>query len=335
MTLMGSMKAIVYKHYGPPEVLQFTDVDKPAPGAREVLIRIHAATVASEDCTFRKGRPLIARTATGLTRPKAAILGSSLAGEIAAVGKDVKRFSVGDAVFAASDDDFGAHAEFICLPDDGALALKPVNLSYAEAASVCGGGLTALPFLRDAGKIQRGHKVLINGASGSVGTAAIQLARHFGAEVTGVCSTANLDLVKSLGADRVIDYTAEDFTKGGETYDIVFDAVGKSTFSGCKGLLKPGGCYLSTVLTAGILLQMLWTSVFGSRRAMITLAGLRPAGDKARDLVFLKELAEAGAFKPIIDRTYSLEQIIEAHRYVDQGHKKGNVVVLPGHADTG
>lgn len=330
MTLMGSMKAIVYKQYGPPEVLQFTDVDKPVPGDSDVLIRIHAATVASEDCTFRKGHPLIARAATGFTRPKAAILGSNLAGEIAAVGKDVTRFNVGDAVFAASDDDFGAYAEYICLPDDGALALKPVNLGYAEAASVCGGGLTALPFLRDAGKIQRGHKVLINGASGSVGTAAVQLARYFGAEVTGVCSTANLELVKSLGADRVIDYTAEDFTRGGETCDIVFDTVGKSTFASCKGLLKPDGCYLSTVLTAGILLQMLWTSVIGSKRAMIMFAGLRPAGEKARDLVLLKELAEAGVFKPVIDRTCALQQMVEAHRYVDAGHKKGNVVVTMG-----
>ncbi len=330
---MGSMKAIVYEKYGPPGVLQFRDVDKPVPGDSEVLIKINAVTVASEDCTFRRGRPLIARAATGLTKPRTAILGTNLAGEVAAVGKDVKQFSVGDAVFAASDDDFGACAEYICLPEAGALAVKPSNLGYAEAASVCGGGLTALPFLRDAGKIQRGQKVLVNGASGSVGTAAVQLARHFGAEVTGVCSGANRELVMSLGAARVIDYTAEDFTRSAETYDIVFDAVGKSTFTNCKGLLKPGGCYLSTVLTAGILLQMLWTSLVGSKRAMIMFAGLRPAGEKARDLVFLKELAEAGAFKPVIDRSYPLAQIVEAHRYVDAGHKKGNVVVTMGQTD--
>lgn len=325
------MKAIVYTQYGPPEVLQLREVDKPVPGSTEVLVRIQAANVASEDCTFRKGRPLIARMATGLVRPGTATPGSSLAGEIEAVGKDVSRFKTGDPVFAVSDETFGAYAEYICLPEDGVLALKPDNLTCEEAVSVCGGGLTALPFLRDAGKIRRGQKLLVNGASGSVGTAAVQLASHFGAQVTGVCSTGNVELVRSLGAGRVIDYTRMDFTNSSETYDIVFDTVGKSTFSSCKRLLKPGGCYLTTVLTAGILVQMLWTSMVGSKRARILFAGLRPVAAKADDLVLLKELAEAGAFRPVIDRAYTLEQTVEAHRYVDQGHKKGNVVLTMGH----
>ena len=306
---------------------QLKEVDKRTPKDNEVLIRIYAATVTSEDCTFRKGDPFIARFATGPIRPKITTLGSNLAGEIEAVGKDVKRFKEGDEVFAASDAAFGAHAEYICLPEEGALTLKPTNMTYGEAASVCGGGLTSLPFLRDAGKIQCGQEVLINGASGSVGTSAVQLAKYFGAEVTGVCSTTNLELAKSLGADKVIDYTKEDFAKSDETYDIICDAVGKSSFSRCKGSLKQRGVYLSTVPTLAILFQMLWTSKIGNKRSMITFTGLRPASEKTKDLIFLKELAEAGKIKPVIDRSYRLEQTAEAHRYVDRGHKKGNVVI--------
>ena len=321
------MKAIVYTKYGPPDTLQLKEVEKPAPRNNEVLIRVYAATVTSEDCTFRKGDPFIARFATGLTRPKITTLGSNLAGEIEAVGKDVKQFKEGDQVFAASDAALGAHAEYICLPEEGALALKPANMTSGEAASVCGGGLTSLPFLRDTGKIQRGQKVLTNGASGSVGTSAVQLAKYFGAEVTGVCSTANLELVESLGADKVIDYTTEDFTKTGQTCEIIFDAVGKSSFSRCKGSLKQRGVYLSTVLTVAILFQMLWTSKIGSKKAMIVFTGLRPSSEKTKDLIFLKELAEAGRIKPVIDRRYPLEQTPEAHSYVEKGHKKGNVVI--------
>ena len=321
------MKAIVYTKYGPPDTLQLKEVEKPAPRNNEVLIRVYAATVTSEDCTFRKGDPFMARFATGLTRPKITTLGSNLAGEIEAVGKHVKQFKEGDQVFAASDAALGAHAEYICLPEEGALALKPANMTSGEAASVCGGGLTSLPFLRDTGKIQRGQKVLINGASGSVGTSAVQLAKYFGAEVTGVCSTANLELVESLGADKVIDYTTEDFTKTGQTYDIIFDTVGKSSFSRCKGSLKQRGVYLSTVLTVAILFRMLWTSKIGCKKAMIVFTGLRPSSEKTKDLIFLKELAEAGRINPVIDRNYSLEQTPEAHSYVEKGHKKGNVVI--------
>jgi NADPH:quinone reductase-like Zn-dependent oxidoreductase len=216
------------------------------------------------------------------------------------------------------------------MPEDGAVANKPANMTSGEATGVFGGILTALPFLRDKGQIQSGQKVLVNGASGSVGTAAIQIARYFGAEVTGVCSTTNLELVKSLGANSVIDYTKDDFTQSGQTYDIIFDAVGKSSFSRCKGSLKQGGIYLTTVPTLAIMLHML-TSKIGRKRAMITFTGMRPASAKAGDMIFLKELAEAGKIKPVIDRRYPLEQIVEAHRYVDKGHKKGNVVITVEH----
>jgi NADPH:quinone reductase-like Zn-dependent oxidoreductase len=333
------MKAIVYTKYGPPEVLQLKEVEKPTPKDNEVLIRIYATTVTAEDCAFRKAglsmpptlQHMGARFVTGLTRPKKTILGTQLAGEIEAVGKDVKQFREGDPVFAATGAGLGTYAEYICLPEEGALTMKPANMTYEEAAAVPSGALTALPFLRDKGSIQSGQKVLVNGASGSVGTYAVQLADYFGAEVTAVCSTTNLELVKSLGADRAIDYTKEDFTKGDETYDIIFDTVGMSSFSRCKSSLVQRGVYLTTVPTLAILLQMLWTSKIGSKRAMIAFTGLRPPSEKAKDLDFLKGLIEAGKLRPVIDRRYPLEQTAEAHRYVDKGHKKGNVVITVKH----
>jgi NADPH:quinone reductase-like Zn-dependent oxidoreductase len=318
------MKAIVCTTYGSPDVLQLKEVAKPTPKDNEVLIKVHAAVVGPSDCAFRKGEPFIVKLIYGLTRPKFAILGVEFAGEIEAVGKAVKLFKKGDQVYGMSPNSFGAHAEYMCLPEDKTLIIKPANTTYAEAAGIVDGATTALTFLRDVAKLQRGQKVLINGASGAVGAYAVQLAKYFGAEVTGVCSTANVALVKSLGADNVIDYTKEDFTKSGQTYDIIFDAVGKSSFSRCKGVLTQKGMYLSTAPTLGIVLQMLRTSIFGTKKAKFATAGLMQNNG---NLNFLKELAEAGKIKAVIDRCYPLEQTAEAHSYVEKGHKKGNVVI--------
>ena len=322
------MKAIVFEKFGPPEVLQLKEVEKPAPEPNEVLIRIHATTVAAEDPGMRSSPGL-----NGLIKPRQPILGWYLAGEIEAVGKNVERFSIGDQVFGSAGTRLGTHAEYICLPEDGALAIKPANTTFEQAAAIPNGALTALPFLRDNGKIQSGQAILINGASGSVGTSAVQFAKYFGAKVTGVCSSANLELVKSLGADHVIDYTAEDFTKSGQTYDIIFDAVAKSSFSSCKSSLKDGGVYLTTTPTLAALFQKLRPSKAGSKRPSFAATGLRPASDKARDLAFISELVEAGEIKAVIDRTYPLEQMAEAHRYVARGHKKGDVVITIEHCD--
>jgi NADPH:quinone reductase-like Zn-dependent oxidoreductase len=317
------MKAIVYTKFGPPEVLQLQEVEKPTPKDNEVLIKIVATTVVKEDPDWRSSPGL-----NGLLKPINPILGQELAGEVEAIGKDVTCFKPGDQVFGM--DVFGAYAEYKCMPADGVLAIKPVNMSYEEAASVPNGALTALPFLRDKGNIQSGQTVLVYGASGSVGSAAVQLAKYYGAEVTGVCSTPNLEWVKLLGADHVIDYTKEDFTENGKTYDIVFDTVGKCSFSKCKDSLTTEGMYLSTVPTPEIMLQALLTAKGRSKKVKFVAAGLRPASEKLKDLVFLTELIEAGKLKAVIDRCYPLEQIAEAHRYVEKGHKKGNVVITVG-----
>jgi len=320
------MKAIVCTKYGAPDVLQLQEIEKPVPKDNEVLIKVHAATATTSGLSGRKGEPFFARLFTGLTKPKKNILGIELAGEIEVVGKDVKLFKIGDQIFGHTGLAFGAYAEFICLPEDAALVIKPTNMTYEESVAVVEGALTALHFFRDKGNIQSGQKVLIYGASGSVGTASIQVAKYFGAEVTGVCSTANLELVKSLGADLVIDYTKEEFTKNDQTYDIIFDTVGKSSFSLCKGSLTQKGVYLDAAGVATIF-PMLWTSMFGSKKAIIKATYVRPSRKIAKDLVFLKELIEAGKIKSVIDRRYPLEQTAEAHRYVEKGHKKGNVVI--------
>lgn len=326
------MKAIVATKYGPPEVLQLKDVEKPTPKDNEVLIRIWAAAVTESDSMMRQGEPFFARFFTGLIRPIRAIPGTEFAGEIIAIGKDVKRFKTGDMIFGATGASLGCYAEFVCMPEAGFLAIKPANMTYEEAAPVCG-ALAAWNFLRDKADIHSGQKVLINGASGSTGTAAIQIARYFGAEVTGVCSTTDLELVKSLGADKVIDYTNEDFTKTGQTYDIIFDVENKSSFSRCKGSLTPSGVYLNTFPGPAILLQMLWTSKIGSKKAKFSAPGLRPVSERLAFLKELIELIEAGEIKSVIDRCYPLEQTADAFRYAEKGHNKGNVVVTIAHSN--
>ena len=321
------MKAIVYEKYGPPDVLQLKEVEKPTPKDNEVLIKIYATTATAAEGMMRTGKPLWGRLILGIIKPrkKYRILGLELAGEIEAVGKDVSRFKPGDQVYGFRGFGTGALAEYKCMAEEGSLALKPANMTYEEAAATVDGATTALFFLRDKANIQRGQKVLIIGASGSIGTAAVQLARNFGAEVTGVCSTTNLELVKSLGADKVIDYTKEDFTKSDEAYDIIFDTVGKSSFSRCKGSLKKNGCYLPTVGLINYVL-MLWTKIIGGKKV---IAGM--SVEKREALIFIRELIEAGKLKPVIDKHYSLEQAAEAHRYVEKGHKKGNVVITVAH----
>lgn len=320
------MKAIIYERYGSPNVLQLKDVKKPVPKKGEVLIRVQATTVTATDCMARRGEPVWGRIFLGFRKPRTKILGIELAGVIEAVGKDVKRFQRGDQVFGAAMARMSCSAEYVCLPEKSGLAIKPANMTYKEAAAFCDGALTALTFLREIGKIQRKQKILIIGASGSVGTFAVQLARYYGAEVTGVCSTTNLELVKSLGADKVIDYTKDDFSQSDEAYDIIFDTVNKSSFSRCKSVLKQGGVYLVTMPALSVFPQILWTAIAGNKKVKFGGSKSNP-----ENLNFLKTLIEAKKIKSVIDRVYPLEQIVEAHRYVEKGHKKGNVIISIEH----
>jgi NADPH:quinone reductase-like Zn-dependent oxidoreductase len=329
------MKAVVLTRFGGPNVLQLQEVAKPAPRDNEVLIRIHATTVTAGDCELRGLKVPIAfrlpiRIYMGLMRPKPIILGQELAGEIEAVGKDVTRFRKGDQVFGWTGLRLGAYAEYTCLPEKGVLATKPSTITYEEAAVLPVGGLDAVYFLKRA-NIQSGQKVLINGAGGSIGTFAIQIAKYFGSDVTGVDSTGKLDMLRSIGADHVIDYTREDFTKSGETYDVIFDVVGKSSFSRSARMLTPNGRYLMGNARLSHMVRGRWLSKRSSKKVISW--GARRASEYTEDFKFLKELIEARKIKSVIDRRYPLEQIVEAHRYVDAGHKKGNVVITVAHND--
>jgi NADPH:quinone reductase-like Zn-dependent oxidoreductase len=329
------MKAIVFTEYGTPDVLKIKEVIKPTPQDNEILVKVHATPVNYGDLTarnfanltsseFNMPAPLYlpARMSFGWNKPKINILGSELAGAVEAVGKDVTKFKLGDQVFAYLGMNMGANAEYVCILETGIVALKPIDLSYEEAATLPYGAIMATSLLAKA-NIQRGQKVLINGASGGIGSMAVQLAKHFGAHVTGVCGTPRLEFVKSLGADKVIDYTKEDFTQNGETYDLIFDILGRSSFSKLKRSLKPSGIYLLASYKMKALFQMLWTSITGSKQKVICAF----ANETAESLVFVKGLVEQGEIKTVIDKCFPMEQAAEAHRYVEAGHKKGNVVI--------
>jgi NADPH:quinone reductase-like Zn-dependent oxidoreductase len=322
------MRAVVYDRYGPPEVLHLEEVAKPKPKDDEVLIRIRAAAVSRADVATREANrrgglliTIISRLVSGIRRPKQRILGSEFAGEVAAMGTAVTQFGVGDRVFGSTGFRFGTHAEFTCLQEDRRISAMPTGMSFVDAAAICDGGLNALWCLRLA-RIQKGQRVLVYGASGAIGTAGVQVAKYLGGEVTAVCSTKNLELVGSLGADEVIDYTREDFTKNGQQYDVILDAVGKQSFRRCAGSLKEGGSYLATDGLEN-LLRAVWNSRFGSKKVIFSI----PPRYTKQDVLLLKELIEDGKFKTVVDRTYPLEGIVEAARYVETEQKTGNVIL--------
>jgi NADPH:quinone reductase-like Zn-dependent oxidoreductase len=322
------MRTAVYERYGAPEVVRITEADEPEIGEHEVLVRVEASTVGASDSAGRSGTPRFARLFFGLTKPKHPVLGSDFAGVVERIGADVSRFAPGDRVFGTVAPASGAHAELLKIADDGPIAHVPERLDQAQAVATVDGFLTALPFLRDVADVQPGQVVLVNGASGTVGTAAVQLARHFGATVVGVCSAAHEPLVRSLGAERVIDYTRDDFAAARETYDVIFDAVGKRSFRACRAALTRRGIYLTTVPSGPIMLQAPFTRWFSrGRRAAIAFTGLREPRTKAEELDLLVELIVAGEFVPVIDMVVPFDDIVEAHRRVDTGHKAGSVVV--------
>jgi NADPH:quinone reductase-like Zn-dependent oxidoreductase len=320
------MKAIVSRNYGAPESLKVEDVAKPVPGDKDVLVRNRASVVTAAMCEARAGSPLT-RMYFGLRKPKWPILGTNFSGEIEAVGSSVTNLRVGDLVSGVNVTNFGAYAEYVVVAEDGVIAAKPGNLSDEEAVAVFDGSITALPFIRDAARLRSGQSILINGASGAVGTAAIQLAKHYGATVTAVCSTANLALVTSLGADHVIDYTRGNFTHNHDTYDVIFDAVAKSSFIRSRRALKRDGLYLTTVPSLVILLQMLWTSKVGRKKAAIVFTGLAKPAQMVKNLVFIGGLAEAGNFVPVIGSTHPMKDAADAHRRVETGRKVGSAVI--------
>jgi len=323
------MKAIITTAYGTPEIFKLDNVAKPDAKSNEILIRIHASSVTKADTMMRTGKPYIGRLMLGLTKPKNPIWGTGFAGVVESVGTDVTKFKIGDRVFGENIDTMGAYAEYVTVPEDGIVAPLPKNLSFGEAAGMCDGGITSLNFLTNLGNIQAGQKVLINGASGSLGTAAVQIAKHFGAEVTGVCSTKNVEMVKELGADHVIDYTKYDFTSLTNAFDLIYDTVGARSFAECRNALTEKGIYASPVLGMPLLSDMMVTSVFGKKKAKFSATGTLPVKETKRLLNILIEIIEAGNLKGILDRTYPLEYLADAHEYIDKGHKRGNVVLSP------
>jgi NADPH:quinone reductase-like Zn-dependent oxidoreductase len=323
------MKAIITTGYGSPEVFKLDHVAKPAAKSNEILVRIHASSVSKADTMMRTGKPYIGRLMLGLTKPKNPIWGTGFAGVIESVGTDVMRFKAGDKVFGENIDTMGTYAEYVTVPENGIVAHLPANISFDEAAGMCDGGVTSLNFLLNLGNIKAGQKVLINGASGSLGTAAVQIAKHFGAEVTAVCSTKNVELILELGADCVIDYTKHDFTVNENTYNLIYDTVGVRSFADCKNALTEKGIYASPVLGMPLLSDMMMTAAFGKKKAKFSATGTLPEKETKRLLQILVEIIEAGNLKGIVDRTYTLEEIVNAHKYVDKGHKTGNVVLKP------
>lgn len=317
------MRAAVNTKYGPPEVVSIMEIDKPVPGDQELLIKVFATTVNRTDCGFRSAEYFISRFWSGILKPNNQVLGNEFAGVIESIGKDVKSFKIGDKVFGYNDSTFGAHAEYLKIPENGAVAHMPANISFEEAAPITEGAHYALCDIR-AAKLKRGQQILVNGATGAIGSAAVQLAKYFGAEVTAVCHTKHVQIVRSLGAKMVIDYAKEDFTKLGENFDVIFDAVGKSSFGKCKPLLKPKGIYMSTEL--GKMSQnpflALLTPLLGGKKVLFPIPSINK-----EDVILLKELVEAGHFKPVIDRSYSLDQIVDAYQYVETGQKTGNVII--------
>lgn len=321
------MKAIITTSYGSPEIFKLDNVATPKAKPNEMLISVHASSVTKADTMMRTGKPYIGRLMLGLMKPKNPIWGTGFAGVVESVGAAVTRFKVGDKVFGENIDTMGTYAEYVAVPEDGIVAHLPENFSFEEAAGMCDGGITSLNFLCNLGNIQAGQKVLINGASGALGTAAIQIAKHFGAEVTGVCSTRNINLVNELGADHVIDYTSHDFTLNTNAYDLIYDTVGVRSFAECRHALTANGIYASPVLGMPLLGDMMVTAVFGKKKAKFSATGALPLKETKRLLEKLLEIIEAGNLKGIFDRSYPLDQIAEAHKYVEQGHKRGNVVL--------
>jgi NADPH:quinone reductase-like Zn-dependent oxidoreductase len=316
------VRAVVNDRYGPPEVQRIEEVDRPIPHEDEVLVKVHAATVTRTDCGVREGKPFLVRFFFGLRRPKQRILGTEFAGEVVAVGNAVKEFALGDHVFGSTKAfRSGAHAEYVAVQQDGPIAHKPASLTFEQAAAITDGAVLALMCL-EAAKVRKGHRIVVYGASGSIGTAGVQLAKYFEAEVTAVCNTKNVELVRSLGADHVVDYTQEDFTKNGQKYDVIFDAVGKHSFSRCKGSLSRGGAYVATDGFRNLFLA-LWTARIGDRKALFPI----PPHYTKESVVLFKQLIETGKYRPVIDRCYPLEDIVEATRYVETQQKTGNVVL--------